>query len=122
MGRQPDSQSPKPEDVHSHYASGYESQRLDIGSGQLERERTRELLKRFLPPVPATILDIGGGPGAHACWLATIGYEVHVIDITPLHTELAKEASRQQPEHPLASANVGDARSLAWNANSVDVV
>lgn len=74
--------SPFPATIAGHYASGYESGRLERGGGQLERERARELLSRFLPPPPCTVLDIGGGPGAHACWLATRGYEVHLIDIT----------------------------------------
>jgi ubiquinone/menaquinone biosynthesis C-methylase UbiE len=110
------------EDIISHYASGYEAERLNMQSGQLERERTRELLLRFLPPPPASILDIGGGPGGHACWLAKKGYEVHLVDITPLHVEMAKAASLEQPEALLASATVGDARSLPWNPESVDVV
>src|SRR5262245_54500928 len=112
MGRQPDSQSPKPEEVSSHYASGYEANRLNIARGVLDRERTREAPCPLLPPAPATVFDIGGGPGGHACWLATQGYDVHLIDITPLHVELAKEASRRQPEAPLASVDVGDACSL----------
>jgi SAM-dependent methyltransferase len=110
------------EDIISHYASGYEAERLDMKSGQLERERTRELLLRFLPSAPAAILDIGGGPGGHACWLAKKGYEVHLVDITPLHVEMAKAASLRQPEALLASATVGDARSLGWKTESVDVV
>jgi SAM-dependent methyltransferase len=88
----------------------------------LERERSRELLTRFLPPLPATILDIGGGPGGHACWLAARGYRVHLIDITPLHVELARQASARQPDAPLASAEVGDARSLPWDAATADAV
>ncbi len=120
MARNRDSNSPKPEKVAEHYASGYEADRLHTGAGKLDCERSRELLKRFLPPAPATILDVGGGPGGHACWLAKQGYEVHLIDITPLHVRLAKEASRCQPEAPLASANVGDARSLSWHAETVD--
>jgi ubiquinone/menaquinone biosynthesis C-methylase UbiE len=118
---QPDPQSQRDE-IINHYATGYEADRLNSRSGQLERERTRELLLRFLPRTPATVLDVGGGPGAHACWLAKQGYEVHLIDITPLHVEMAGAASRQQPETPLASATIGDARSLSWNAESADSV
>src|SRR5215813_9774104 len=92
--------------IINHYASGYEAGRLQTGSGQLERERTRELFTRSLPSPPAVILDIGGGPGAHACWLSRLGYEVHLLDITPLHVEMAQDASRAQPEAPLASASV----------------
>jgi ubiquinone/menaquinone biosynthesis C-methylase UbiE len=118
--RQRDSGSPRPQEVADHYASGYEAARLQSGSGRLDRERSRELLKRFLPPAPATLLDVGGGPGGHACWLAQQGYAVHLVDITPLHVRLAREASLRQPEAPLASTAVGDACSLAWKAETVD--
>ena len=116
------SESPKREDIAKHYESGYEEHRLNTDSGELDRERSRELLQRFLPPAPATILDVGGGPGGHACWLAKQGYEVHLIDVTALHVELAKAASHRQPDAPLASATVGDACSLSWRAESVDAV
>jgi SAM-dependent methyltransferase len=111
-----------PEAIAAHYASGYEADRLHQGAGQLDRERSRELLGRFLPPVPATVLDIGGGPGGHACWLAARGYQVHLIDITPLHVELARQASARQPQAPLLSAEVGDARSLSWADGTADAI
>ena len=95
------SQSPKAEEVSSHYASGYEADRLNTGSGQLECERTQELLMRFLPSAPATIMDVGGGPGVYACWLAKKGYEVHLTDIAPLHVEMAIAASGRQLQAPL---------------------
>src|SRR5438874_2316738 len=120
MATQPNSRSRG--EIINHYASGYEADRLKTGSGQLECERTRELLKRFLPPAPATILDVGGGPGLHACWLAQQGYEVHLTDINPLHVDMAIAASRRQPEAPLASVGVGDACSLSWSTNSADAV
>jgi SAM-dependent methyltransferase len=117
-----DAHSPAPEAIAAHYASGYEADRLHQGAGQLDRERSRELLARFLPPAPATVLDVGGGPGGHACWLATWGYQVDLIDITPLHVELARQASARQPEAPLASAEIGDARSLSWPDGTADAV
>ncbi len=117
-----DAHSPKPEAIAAHYASGYEAARLDQGAGQLDRERSRELLGRFLPPAPATVLDVGGGPGGHACWLAARGYRVHLIDVTPLHVELARQASARQPDAPLASAEVGDARALPWGPAAAGAV
>ncbi len=122
MSRHEESQSPKPGEVASHYNSGYEAARLVTGSGILDRERSRELFQRFLPSPPAVILDVGGGPGGHASWLAKLGYQVHLIDITPLHVRLAREVSQNQPETPLASANVGDACSLPWDADTADAV
>src|SRR5262245_15293278 len=114
MASASDPPSPTPDAIAAHYASGYEAGRLDQGAGRLDRERSRELLARFLPPLPATVLDVGGGPGGHACWLAARGYRVHLIDITPVHVELARQASDRQPHAPLAGAAVGDARALAW--------
>jgi ubiquinone/menaquinone biosynthesis C-methylase UbiE len=116
------SKSPAPEEIARHYASGYEQHRLGTQTGKLENERTRDFFRRFLPPAPATISDVGGGTGVHACWLARQGYEVHLIDVTPLHVELAKEASLRQPEAPLASVGEGDARSLLWSDESMDAV
>jgi SAM-dependent methyltransferase len=122
MTRRGTAHSPTPESIAAHYASGYEADRLQQGAGQLDRERSRELLGRFLPPPPATVLDVGGGPGGHACWLAARGYQVHLVDITPLHVELARQASARQPEAPLAGAEVGDARALPWAAATADAV
>ena len=122
MTRHKGSNSPRFEDVSKHYASGYEVDRLSTGHGKIDRERSRELLKRFLPQSPATILDVGGGPGGHGCWLARLGYAVHLIDIVPLHVEQARQASEKHPDAPLASAEVGDACALSQNANSLDVV
>jgi hypothetical protein len=59
MTRSRDIHSPKSEAIAAHYASGYEADRLHQGAGQLERERSRELLGRFPPPAPAAVLDIG---------------------------------------------------------------
>ena len=120
MKRHSESQSPLPEEVITHYASGYEADRLEINEGKIDRERTRELLARFLPSVPATVIDIGGGTGKHALWLARRGYEVHLIDIVPLHIELARQESARQPEYQLASAEVGDACSIDRDDSSVD--
>src|SRR5260221_4735033 len=111
-----------PPEFFEHYASGYEAGRLQGGTSQIEWARTQELVMRYLPPLPAVIFDVGGGPGVYACWLAKQGYEVHVVDATPLHVELARQASAAQPDAPLASIEVGDARRLKRPDESCDVV
>ncbi len=105
-----------------YYEKGDESLRLDTGWFQLEQARTQELILRRLPPAPATIIDAGGGAGAYACWLAARGYQVHLIDPVPKHVEQARVASVQQPEHPLASVGVGDARQLSHGDATADAV
>jgi len=105
-----------------YYGDANEESRLRQGWFQLEHARTQELILRHLPPAPATVIDGGGGPGVYACWLATIGYRVHLIDPSPKHVEHARAASAKQPEHPLISAEVGDARELQHQDNSADAV
>ncbi len=114
--------SPLPPEVLAHYSSGYESQRLLGGASQIELVRTQELVMRYMPPPPAVIFDVGGGPGVYACWLARQGYEVHLVDAHPLHVEQARQASQAQPDTPLAGIEVGDARHLNRADTSVDVV
>src|SRR5258705_12570098 len=109
-------------DIQKYYQRGEEAGRLDHGAGRLEQARTRELIQRYLPAAPAVIYDVGGGSGVYAVWLAALGYEVHLLDAAPLHVEQARQASRAQPAHPLASAETGDARRLPWPDASADGV
>jgi ubiquinone/menaquinone biosynthesis C-methylase UbiE len=117
----PPARSALPEIV-SHYDLGVEAPRLSQGTSQLEFVRTCEIIARHFPAPPATVLDVGGGPGVYACWLARKGYRVHLVDVVPLHVEQARSASQRQPEHPLASAAVGDARQLSQADESADAV
>jgi ubiquinone/menaquinone biosynthesis C-methylase UbiE len=108
-------------DIASYYARGEEQGRL-ADWGRLEFLRTRALLARFLPPPPATVLDVGGGAGAYALPLAAEGYEVHLLDPTPLHVEQATAASAAQPDAPLVSVRLGDARELPFAGGGADAV
>ena len=104
------------------YAEYDEAGRLFRGGGVIERVRTQELIARYAPAAPATVLDIGGGPGVHALWLARRGYAVHLLDAMPRHVEQARAASAHQPETPIASMQVGDARRLPFADASAEVV
>ena len=111
------------DEILSFYRQTQESERLtnDV-RGQIEFARTQEIITRYLPSPPAVVLDIGGGSGPYACWLAKAGYEVHLVDPVDLHIEQAKAASDQQPEHPIASVSLGDARALRFASASADAV
>jgi SAM-dependent methyltransferase len=108
--------------LQAHYTLGFERDRLTDGADQLELVRTLEVLADVLPPPPASVLDVGGGPGVYAARLARSGYRVRVVDLMPLHVEQARELAASQPEAPFV-AEVGDARDLRGCENeSVDVV
>jgi ubiquinone/menaquinone biosynthesis C-methylase UbiE len=107
--------------VVAHYQEADEDSRLQSGVFQLEFARTQELILRHLPSVPVTILDIGGGSGVYACWLASLGYEVRLIDPVPKHVEQALARSTRQ-QKPIAGMRIGDARHLEENDGSADAV
>ena len=102
-----DAPSHVPPEMLEHYSTGYESQRLLRGASQIELARTQEIITRYAPRPPAVVFDIGGGAGVYAFWLAKQGYEVHLIDATPLHIELARQTALSQPDAPLAEIEVG---------------
>lgn len=110
---------PLPDEALAYYAAEDEAERLQDGGSRLEFARTQVLVRRFLPPAPADVLDIGGGPGAYAAWLARLGYRVQLLDAVPIHVTQAQEASTRQPDSPF-SAEEGDARALPFADASAD--
>jgi len=108
-------------EIADYYAHGLEQDRLAAGRGRVEFIRMLELLQRYLPPQPATVLDVGGGAGVYAIPLAASGYQVHLVDPIPLHVEQAAAASRSA-QSPLASVSLGDARMLQQADGSADGV
>ena len=91
------------DDIRAYYDEGREAARLERDS--VERVRTRELLRRWLPAPPALVLDVGGGAGVHALWLQSLGYDVTLVDPVSLHVDQATAAG-------VADARLGDARRL----------
>jgi SAM-dependent methyltransferase len=108
-------------ELHHHIAEFYgerydEAVRLSVNAfGRLELARTKELLTQELPSAPARILDVGGGPGVYAAWLAALGYEVTLVDPVARHRE-------QAAEHATFTVEPGDARALTAQDASVDAV
>jgi SAM-dependent methyltransferase len=106
-----------------HYGRGEEEGRLvTTNAGQLEFERTQEIVLRRLPAAPAVIADIGGGPGRYALWLAGLGYRVVHRDVVPLHVEELLAAAAESDAASAIDSAVGDARSLDLADSTVDAV
>lgn len=109
-----------PDEIRNHYEHEVaEGERLGRGPGRLELARTQEIIRRHLPGGPLRILDVGGGTGVHAAWLADDGHHVNVVD--PMHNHVA-EARRLAGEQRHITAQVGDARALPADADSADAV
>jgi SAM-dependent methyltransferase len=112
--------------MRQYYELGNEATRLSrSGAGRLEFERTQEILLRHMPEPPATVADIGGGPGRYALWLAGLGYRVVHRDLVPLHVEQLSDAvASDLAKGPggFVESSLGDARSLDLGDASVDAV
>jgi 2-polyprenyl-3-methyl-5-hydroxy-6-metoxy-1,4-benzoquinol methylase len=89
--------------MEQYYAEFPEDDRLKSGFGQLEFERTKTIVQRFLPLPPAVVADVGGGTGPYSFWLASLGYEVHLIDrlldLCSLQNPNAGQSIRRRATH-----------------------
>ena len=102
------------DDVVGHYTAGDEDIRMSLDRNVVEWVRTCELLERWLPPAPATVLDVGGGPGRQARHLLDRGYAVTLYDPVPKHVTQARERG--------VPAYAGDARQLPVGDATADAV
>lgn len=92
-----------------------------------ERHRTEfavtlRALAEYVPPPPARLLDLGGGPGRYALELARQGYTVTLADISSAELDFARQQAQAQGII-LAEVMTLDARHLSPLSNaSFDIV
>lgn len=107
--------------MEQYYAEFPEDERLKSGFGQLEFERTKTIVQRFLALPPAVVADVGGGTGPYSFWLASLGYEVHLIDPSTRLVQVCKSRMQVNPSDAgPRTVEVGDARSLWLGDASCD--
>jgi len=109
------------EDVLAGYNAGIEKNRLFTDLGLIELHRTKEILQQMLPTTPAVIYDIGGGYGVYSFWLAELGYETYLYDISETNIKMAIEMSAEKT-HSLKTMEVADARSIDRPSATADVI
>ncbi|HEX6311762.1 MAG TPA: methyltransferase domain-containing protein [Acidimicrobiia bacterium] len=109
-----------PDEVLTHYEQDVdEATRITEGFRRLELVRTREIVRRHLPSGPLRVLDVGGGAGVHAAWLAEDGHQVHLVDPVARHVD---QARRLTASGDSVTAELGDARELPDADESFDAV
>ena len=76
---------------------------------------TLRALQAFLPPAPANLIDIGGGPGRYALELAGLGYAVSLVDLSPANLLFAQQKERESgvPLQTVQQANALDLSMFA---------
>lgn len=112
--------------VRAYYASFSEREwaRLENpDDGAVEFSITCHTLATYLPP-DARVLDIGGGPGRYAIWLAQRGHRVVLADLSPELLSIARAKIEQAGVGAMVEDIVeADACNLSlWADNSFDAV
>ena len=112
--------------VRAYYASFSDREwaRLENpDDGALEFAITSDTLATYLPP-DARVLDIGGGPGRYAIWLAQRGHHVVLADLSPELLSIARAKIEQAGVGAMVEDVVeADACDLSlWADDSFDAV
>jgi len=118
--------TPTIDDVRAYY-DGFgerEWERLARpNDGALEFALTQHALTTYLP-AGGRVLDIGGGPGRYALWLAERGYHVTLADLSPVLIDIARaKVAGSRDDARVDEIIVADARDLSrWDDAAFDAV
>lgn len=94
--------------------------RLAAGlDGRLEWEGTVAALERSLPPT-GHVLDVGGGAGRYAAWLAERGYEVTLLDLSRGQLAVARERLAERGVADRVRLGQGSVPDLGVVADTAD--
>jgi SAM-dependent methyltransferase len=86
---------------------------------RLEWEGTIERLRRNLPP-GGRVLDVGGGAGRYAVWLAERGHDVVLVDPSDGQREVAREKVGEHGVADRVTVRAGDACDMAFADGAFD--
>jgi len=103
--------------VSDFYENINEEKRLELQTKEFTR--SKDIISRYLFPDKMEIADIGGGTGPYSFWLAEKGHNVHLLDLTQKHIDIAK---KKNTGTKLASYTCADARDLPYANKSMDMV
>ncbi|QTD37839.1 class I SAM-dependent methyltransferase [Polaribacter batillariae] len=84
-----------PKALEDFYNKASEETRLENGMGFFEFERIKSLIERHISKPNATIIDVGGGTGKYAEWLAEKEHHVHLIEPVEKHLKLARKRAHK---------------------------
>lgn len=96
--------------VRAYYDAGVEGEWNRLANHPVELEITKRFLLRHIEP-GARVLDLGGGPGRYALWLAELGCDVTLADLSQGNVDFAL-AKAKELALPLRGIRA-DARDLS---------
>ncbi|HGY08577.1 MAG TPA: class I SAM-dependent methyltransferase [Oceanithermus profundus] len=91
---------PEKDVYETHEVEAFYDASAEAEWSRLERHRTEfavtlRALEEHLPPPPAAVLDVGGGPGRYAIELTRRGYRVTLVDLSAANLELARAKANE---------------------------
>lgn len=108
--------------VERYYDADAQGEWARLDRDRVEFAVTLRALREYLPPPPARVLDIGGGPGRYAIELTHRGYDVTLSDISEVELLLATEKAAEAGLR-LSAVIKADARDLrAFEDGAFDAV
>jgi ubiquinone/menaquinone biosynthesis C-methylase UbiE len=81
--------------VEQYYDQNAQQEWDRLDRHRIEFQVTLRALAELLPPVPAGLIDIGGGPGRYAIHLVGQGYQVTLVDLSGGNLALARQKAAQ---------------------------
>ncbi|WP_438988368.1 class I SAM-dependent methyltransferase [Polaribacter sp.] len=107
-------------ELEAFYNQASEETRLESGMGFFEFERIKSLIERHIKKPNVTIIDVGGGTGKYAEWLAEKGHTVHVIEPVEKHVKLAQKRANKLKNK--FTVTLGESQNLAIENEVADLV
>lgn len=107
-------------ELEAFYNKASEETRLEKGMGIFEFERVKELIAIHVSKSNSIIIDVGGGTGKYAEWLAKKGHSVHLVEPVLKHTKLAEKRAKKL-KNPFSVA-LGEAKKLSFKDSCADLV
>ena len=78
-----------------YYDENAEDEWNRLDRHRMEFAVTLKVFKDYLPTPPASVVDVGGGPGRYSIILARQGYGVTLVDLSNACIEFAKKKARE---------------------------
>jgi len=108
------------EGIDAFYSEISDEDRYTKGLGPLELERNKLFFKSCIAAPGSIIIDVGGGTGVYAEWLAGLGHHVHLVD--PVRKHVRKALRKAAASKHSFSCSLGEARDLDFPDNFADMV
>jgi 2-polyprenyl-3-methyl-5-hydroxy-6-metoxy-1,4-benzoquinol methylase len=79
--------------VEKFYDENIEMEWNRLNGFKYEYEITKKMMKKYMNK--GKVLDIGGGPGRYSLYLASLGYDVTLVDLSNKNVDFAIRKSKE---------------------------